>query len=172
MKKCLICNTVFEKKTRESISEWEKRKYCKYECYWKSKIGNSPWNKGIKAPQISRALKGRVFSKDWIKNLSISHIGKKQSKETIEKRSSKLRRENHYEWLGDNVGYGALHAWVKKELGLPDKCEHCDKDGLFGQKIHWANKTGLYKRDITDWIRLCVSCHRKYDYKNKISMKK
>lgn len=31
-------------------------------------------------------------------------------------------------------------------------------------KFEWANKSGDYKRDLSDWLRLCISCHRKYDF--------
>lgn len=69
---------------------------------------------------------------------------------------------NHI-WKGDSVGYVGLHMWVKKELGAPDTCEFCKKSGLYGRVIHWANKSGEYRRSKSDWIRLCVSCHSKYD---------
>lgn len=73
-----------------------------------------------------------------------------------------------WNWKGDNVGYTALHDWVRKVLGKPTTCEHCGKTGLTGMKIHWANKSGQYLRRKFDWIRLCVSCHRKHDFKNKL----
>lgn len=170
-KKCLICSEIFVKKVKDSQKEWSKKKYCSYQCYWKSKIGHSPWNKGIKAPKISLALKGRKLTDEWKNKIRISNTGKKRSLESIKKSSMKTRRENAYQWKGDDVGYNALHIWVRKEFGQPKKCEHCQKDNLTGKSIHWANKTGLYKRDISDWLRLCVSCHRLYDYKFKIKMK-
>lgn len=66
-------------------------------------------------------------------------------------------------WKGDKVGYGALHDWVRSRLGRPDTCEECGEIGLKGSQIHWANISGKYKRDLTDWQRLCVSCHFKKD---------
>lgn len=141
--------------------------------------------------------------------LRVSHTGKKQTKETIEKRVSKFRGRvspmfgrkhsletkkkisdarkgiipKHFDkfqalaweknktltddksssWKGDSVKYSGLHVWVSKHLGHPDTCEYCQTRGLHGRSIHWANKSGEYKRDLTDWIRLCVSCHQKYD---------
>ncbi len=59
--------------------------------------------------------------------------------------------------------YQRLHRWVNKELGKPEKCEHCGLDGLTGRKINWASKSRLYKWDLTDWLRLCAKCHAKYD---------
>jgi hypothetical protein len=32
-----------------------------------------------------------------------------------------------------------------------------------GHKIHWSNKSGKYLRDISDWRRLCVKCHKFFD---------
>lgn len=69
--------------------------------------------------------------------------------------------ENH---KGDLVGYDALHDWVKRELGKPNKCEHCGTETA--KRFEWANKSHEYKRDITDWIRLCKICHIKYDREN------
>lgn len=74
--------------------------------------------------------------------------------------------EKHHAWKGDKVGYLALHDWVKRKLGKPTKCEDCGADGLSGKKIQWANRSGLYKRDLEDWIRLCAKCHHKFDKKS------
>ena len=74
-----------------------------------------------------------------------------------------LEEENHSCWIGDKVGYNALHSWVKKHLGYPDVCEHCKKNGLSGRQIHWANKDHEYKRILEDWLRLCAKCHSSYD---------
>lgn len=75
----------------------------------------------------------------------------------------KVSEEEHPRWKGDKVGYGALHDWARKHLGHPRTCVHCKKTGLTGMKIHWANISGEYKRDLSDWLRLCVKCHSKYD---------
>lgn len=75
----------------------------------------------------------------------------------------KLQNENNPIWKGDKVGYNALHSWVARKLGKPGACEHCNKSRLSGRQIHWANKSHEYKRDLNDWIRLCVDCHAKYD---------
>lgn len=82
--------------------------------------------------------------------------------------SGALKKEEWWIWKGDKVGYMGLHKRVRKELGTPDTCEYCGKSGLSGRQIHWANKSGEYHTDLDDWIRLCVSCHHKYD-KNRVS---
>ena len=76
-----------------------------------------------------------------------------------------LTGEKHHKWKGENVGYRALHNWVEKELGNPNTCEYCGITGLNGHKIHWANISRRYLRDLSDWIRLCARCHHKYDKK-------
>ncbi len=75
--------------------------------------------------------------------------------------------DKHFQWKGERVGYSALHKWVKKMLGQPNRCEQCGKEGLFGKRIGWANVSGLYKRELTDWIRLCKSCHHYYDRRER-----
>lgn len=74
--------------------------------------------------------------------------------------------EKAWNWKGGEAGYDALHDWVNRNLGKPDTCEKCGKSGLTGRSIHWANKDHTYKRNLTDWIRLCMRCHVKYDIEN------
>ncbi|KKM07769.1 hypothetical protein LCGC14_1730510 [marine sediment metagenome] len=64
-------------------------------------------------------------------------------------------------WKGNKVGYGALHDWLVLRLGKPKICSLCNTTKA--KKFEWANISGEYKRDITDWTRLCTSCHRKKD---------
>jgi hypothetical protein len=98
--------------------------------------GSVPWNKGItgyKQPKISIALTG------------------------------KYRGEKSGRWQGNKITYGTLHEWVYRELGRPDNCEQCGRKEENPYKIHWANRSGEYKRELTDWIRLCILCHKKQD---------
>lgn len=69
--------------------------------------------------------------------------------------------ELNVNWKGDQVGYTALHEWITRILGAPNKCEHCGT--LVAKKYEWANISKKYKREKSDWIRLCTSCHRIYD---------
>lgn len=102
--------------------------------------GYTPWNKGKKSPSIGR--KGRIA---WNKGLKGYKSG-----------------EVHYNWKGNNVGYVALHKWIYKVLGQPNKCSECGKIGN-GRSMNWANKSQEYKREVSDWIRLCPKCHKNYD---------
>lgn len=64
-------------------------------------------------------------------------------------------------WKGDDVGYAALHNWVERRLGKPSKCNQCGTEDA--ACFDWANKSGKYLRDLSDWERLCRSCHMKSD---------
>lgn len=71
--------------------------------------------------------------------------------------------KNNPSYLGDKVGYRGLHKWVEDKLGKPCKCEHCGDSNLKHRQYHWANISRDYKREITDWRRLCAKCHKAFD---------
>ena len=60
-------------------------------------------------------------------------------------------------WKGDKVGYIALHSWVRKRLGRPTKCSN-DMNHK-AKRYVWANISGEYKRELSDWHELCNSCN-------------
>lgn len=62
---------------------------------------------------------------------------------------------------GTLAEYRAIHRWAEKTLGTPMACDNCDSDNM--ARYEWANISGEYKQDKTDWLRLCISCHRKMD---------
>lgn len=132
-KNCLHCKKEFAKRYNYSRKYWATQKFCSRACGYAYNIGRVPWNKGKK-----------TGIKPW--------LGKKRSEMTAEK---------HFAWKGDGVGDTALHDWVKSRLGKPSKCEHCGTTEA--KKYEWANRSHEYKRDLSDWIRLCTRCHRKYD---------
>lgn len=139
----------------------------------------------------SKSCGCKPMSEEGRKKLSESHVGYKMpqsQKNNIRKamkkvgapwmKTDKMRKvmserfsrynkgkieEDSPSWKGNLVGYFGLHSWIRKKLGQPDTCKQCSKSGLTSHQIHWANISHEYKRDINDWIRLCVSCHRRYD---------
>lgn len=118
----------------------------------KFKKDNIPWNKGKKGLQknpylteLNKSRRGIPISPEVRIKISLAKMG--------------IKNPN---WKGDKVSYRALHKWVERYLGKPTVCEHCGK-----QAMHWANKSGKYLRKLSDWIRLCVKCHRKYDQSQK-----
>lgn len=68
----------------------------------------------------------------------------------------------HYgNYKGDEVSIRALHNWVARKLGKPSKCEHCNITNA--KRYEWSNISKKYKRDLSDWQRLCTRCHMIYD---------
>ena len=90
--------------------------------------------------------------------------GKVCSRECYYNRLRKIikKDEDSPNWKGDLVGKTALHNWVERKLGKPRICEHCKTKN--SKKYEWANKSRLYKRELSDWMRLCTKCHSIYDY--------
>ena len=76
----------------------------------------------------------------------------------------KLSGENANAWRGDAIKYSGLHLYARRTFGKSSICEHCNQK-FDGRHINWATKDGKYTRGREDWIRVCVSCHRKHDYK-------
>lgn len=65
--------------------------------------------------------------------------------------------------------YVYLHQWVRKNKGKPSECSKCyivgfQRPGKYGGwSIQWANIDGRYRRNLDDFIALCVKCHRRHD---------
>jgi hypothetical protein len=66
-------------------------------------------------------------------------------------------------WKGDDATYAALHKRVEVLRGRPHRCEHCPQTN---GRFEWANVSGNYASEL-DYIRLCISCHRKFDAKRR-----
>ena len=59
--------------------------------------------------------------------------------------------------------YCAIHEYVRRRLSKPTMCEHCGLE----KALDMANKSGKYKRDLSDWMWLCRRCHMNYDGNDK-----
>lgn len=71
----------------------------------------------------------------------------------------RMSGKNNPRWIGDQVGYVALHYYIKARLAKPLFCSNC---GL-KKKLDLSNKSGKYSRNINDWAWLCRSCHNYHD---------
>ena len=80
-----------------------------------------------------------------------------ESRPTVKR--SQWGEANAY-WKGDEAGYQGFHVRVVAERGKPQRCSACDAEGP--DRYEWANLTGRYE-DPADYIRLCISCHRRYN---------
>ena len=72
--------------------------------------------------------------------------------------SPKKGKQYLHLWRSD-VTYQTLHLQVYKKYGKAKKCSHCGTE----RNVEWANKSNKYK-SVDDFIELCGSCHRKYDF--------
>lgn len=136
-KLCITCNGTITKAKWEGRTRWNNHKYCSLQC-------RQVWNKGLtkKDPRVKK---------------NFAH-----SKSTQFKKGQTLGEKNA-NWKGQEASYTAKHMWIRYHYGTPKKCEHCEatEDKMY----HWANISGDYLRERDDYIRLCVSCHKRYDIK-------
>lgn len=126
---------------------------------------------GNKNPMFGKRVSDETRRKisSAVKGKNHYFFGKKMSRELKDKisagRRGLLLADKNHEWKGDRVSYSGIHKWIRNNSGQPRVCEFCKKDNLTGRKIHWANKSGLYRRVPSDWLRLCSGCHGSYDKK-------
>jgi len=87
------------------------------------------------------------------------HFGGTQPPEVREKLRIIHLNEGSPTWKGDNVGYSAIHRWVKKRIPKPEFCIKCK----IKKAVHLSNTGHTYKRNLCDWEWLCGSCHKLKD---------
>jgi len=102
---------------------------------------------------------GKKLSEEHKRNIRIGSLGKIISEETRKKLRASQSDEKGHRWKGDDVGYGALHTWIKKKKEKPEFCEICGKE----KPYDLANISGEYKRDVNDFQFICRRCHVKQD---------
>ncbi len=95
----------------------------------------------------------------WFKKLNIkSRIPFKRNQ----------KGEKNTSWKGSNATYAAFHKRVEVARGKPDICMGCGAQDA--ARFEWCNLTGRYD-DVSDYMRMCIPCHRKYDKNRKNSSK-
>jgi len=129
------------------------------------KKGHTPWNKKYEktvkfCKNCGKETVGTTAPRGKTKGDFCSRSCKNLGKYNPAWRESGIKKVDWNKYKG---GYRGLHARVQKMLGELDTCEMCGKSELRGKKIHWANKSGEYKEEPNDWIRLCAKCHKSYD---------
>lgn len=136
---CKTCNKPFY--VQPCRSKLGMVKYCSMRCYIKRGEKNPFWGKTHKQKSINKMLANP-------------------------NRSSFKEGKDNPAWKEKLTSYTGVHNYVINTFGKPDTCESCNKGGLSGHKIHWANVSGKYLKDRADWKRLCVPCHKRFDKQN------
>lgn len=94
--------------------------------------------------------------------MSEAKKGKPQDPEINEKRRQTMlsKGKDHHNYKED-ASYSAVHYWIARRYGKAKQCINCQVEDK--SRYFWANVSGEYKRDISDWLELCASCHSKFD---------
>lgn len=103
---------------------------------------------------------GRVVSEETRQKMRDNSL-KNPIRYWLGKKRTDMADEKHYFWKGDKAGKLAMHKWIERKFGKPNYCEHCKRTDR--KKYEWCSNDHKYSRNIEDYMRLCTSCHRKYD---------
>ncbi len=119
-----------------------------------------PWNKGL-----TKETDKRIMEKS--KNQTGILLSDKR-RDSMRGPRPHTRDENNHNWKNSKEK-GPIHGWVEVRKGKPKKCEVCGENNK--NKIYdWANIDHKYRRKLSDYIRMCRPCHRKYDYGRRKSI--
>lgn len=97
----------------------------------------------------------------WLGRFCSHSCAAKGNKNYLKAKSAITGASNRL-WKGDEASYTSIHNWVSRHFGKPQECEKCGENPN-AYRYEWANKSGEYKRIRSDWMRLCVPCHRRMD---------
>jgi len=179
MIECVTLTCAYDKCGKEftKLSSQKNKKYCSSKCSananWRKHHPKKEHGNKQKVKKLWENPEYRQHMIDVHKGQKAWNKGRKIATNTGRTRFKKGENlgENHSHWKADNVGYVSLHGWIRRHFGHANKCENpsckyprLDAGGKMMIKpkaYHWANKTGKYLRDISDWWMLCSSCHRK-----------
>lgn len=134
----------------------------------KRKIGEA--NKITCTPEIRKRYSKMYKGKKRINFSGKNHpmYGKHHSALTIQK----IINANINKWKNGIPAYSTKHDRIRKENGKASRCQNrecailefkCRKNS---NTFHWALiKDREYTMDVNDYLQLCASCHKRYDYK-------
>jgi hypothetical protein len=122
-----------------------------------AKMGHevSPETRAKISASVSRALVGREVSEQTRNRIALKQAG-----------------ERGHNWRGDQVGYGGAHK--RHRAALPQICAHCGTTAgrldvalshdTPAERLVWcATRERFYSVRSVDYLRLCRSCHIRYD---------
>ena len=64
-----------------------------------------------------------------------------------------------------HITYSGIHSWIRDKLGLASLAFSCQDINCKGNggRLEWSNVSGKYKKELSDWMIRCKTCHAKYD---------
>lgn len=165
----LICR---ECKREYVLKSHARTEFCCRSCMFKNKEwrekqslakkGKIAWNKGKPAPWAKWEV---LMTPESRKKMAESKRGKPSPNKG--KFFPLLKGKNNHNWMGNKVSYSALHHWIRRELGMPGECVYCGSSAVMG-RLEWASVSHHATRDLSDYIPLCIPCHREYDKKARV----
>ena len=116
--------------------------------------------------------KGERMSAEQRAKISAAHAGRRTgNRNAAGKRTPEMRaRISAARRAGSEarapLSYTAVHKRLRRDRGIPSLCEHCGT--TTAKKFEWAfagegHERGTYSADLTEYIRLCTSCHLRFD---------
>lgn len=135
------------------------------------KTKRTAWNKGLvgyNAGEKSHLWKGGKtigiceYCGETFGYWESSQKGKYCSKTCSNRANAKTGKDNPT-WT-EEPKYNAIHAWVREYKEPMVECSRCGESGE-DTVLHWANVDHEYRRNLDDYICLCVKCHCEYDRK-------
>ena len=101
---------------------------------------------------------GRAYAERKRREAGMPAMGTEESRAN-RSNARKATGSEHGNWKGDDVGYFALHTWLNRNKERTGACEWCHEE----RRTTFANLSGEYRRDVTDFAELCYPCHKVYD---------
>lgn len=81
----------------------------------------------------------------------------------IRKRRSDSKLGSKNPMWREDVSYGSLHSWVRRNKFNDGKCEIC----LQTKELQIASIDHKYTRELSDWKWLCTKCHFYFDKRDE-----
>jgi hypothetical protein len=106
---------------------------------------------------LSEALKGKKLSEETKMKMSENSKGKNKGRKLSEEHRKKISEAIKK----DVVCKRSYHNRITVIKGKPKKCEFCGTETA--KRYEWACLDHKSYNDVNSYVRLCCSCHTKYD---------
>lgn len=154
---CPTCNKGFKPKP----SHAHRRHFCSRQCKRLTDEAKK---------RISLKKKGKPSPRKGIKTGIIppnkgTHLQSNTGRTHFKKGQYTLEDNPNYK--GDNISYVQMHRRVRRERGKPENYPCAMNDKSCRGEVEWASISHNANLDIQDYIPLCRSHHRRYDYRQE-----